>query len=733
MRCRLALDLRIRFSVVAFLAASVVATVTIASAQDGSPSSLRQTTSLAFVPDDASIYVSQLHNRQQYADLVGSRAFQRLLELPAVQMATMLARFQWSNPDNEMVAAVKEFLEATENRPLIALVGDAVSQEIFFYAGPGCSEQLALFNQVNRAVNLAQFKAVASDETAQAIVAKRVLAILERRADQIRIPKMILGFRVSDVARANAQLARLESLLRQALAGVPALAERVSREDHAGTSWLSLRLDGSLIPWDELPLHEDDLDADQQARLRALIEKFKQKRLAISLGVWKEYLLLVVGENNHAAKTLGKARLLVDRKEMVPLGSAGAQTLTSIGYISGDFAEAASGLDDQIDYGVQIAEQMLPIAEIPKSLQKELAADIRQLGEDIKRYLPIPGAMMRFVYRTARGYEGVTHNWSRHVGLDGSAPLSILDHLGGHPLFFAAGRGTATPDGYPLLVKWFKRAVYYAEQLVVPALEDPQQERYKKLRPQLVSIAHKLDTVVRERLAPALADRQVAIVVRAAATSRQWHVNLPASNDPLPMFELAVAHGLSNADLFRQGCSECFELVQETIDRLHEAIPDDVPKIDLPRPASEETDQGWIHAYPLPQAWGFDPQIAPNMGWSDDVVVCSLFPQQTQQMMKKQALDVAGPLAEHDRPLAAAVYGNFAGFVETIGAWIDYAVLQSFPANDGDAIDPTTKGLLDQIHTGLNILGCFRDFSSATVIEDGAMVTYYQWHFEDLP
>ncbi|MFV2067622.1 MAG: hypothetical protein ACC645_11640, partial [Pirellulales bacterium] len=440
------------------------------------------------------------------------------------------------------------------------------------------------------------------------------------------------------------------------------------------------------------------------------------------------------GEDNHAVETLSKTSLLIDRKEMMPLESAGKKAFTSVGYVSSDFAESAGQIDEQIDHGVEIVEQLLPMAEMPEALQKELAADIRQLGEDIKRHLPIPGAMIGFEYRTPRGYEGVSHNWSRRVGLDGSATLSILDHLGGgHPLFFAAGRGTRSPDDYPLLVKWIERAAYYVEKLVVPELDDLQTERYEKLRPQLVSIAHKLDTTVRERLMPALADRQTALVVSAAATSRQWHAAMPASNEPLPMFELAVAHGLSNADLFRKGCSDCFELAQETVDRLHETIPDDVPKIDLLRPASEETERGWLHAYPLPQAWGFDPQIAPNMGWSDDVVVCSLFPQQTQRMLKNEPLDVQGPLADRDRPLAAAIYCNFSGFVEAIGVWIDYAVLQTIDTDDGDEIDDTTQGLLDQIHTGLSILGCFRGYSSTTVIEDDVMVTHYEWHFEDLP
>ena len=101
----------------------------------------------------------------------------------------------------------------------------------------------------------------------------------------------------SDSKRAQAQLARLETLLKEHLATLRTeLPQRLSREQIAGSEFLTLKLDGSLIPWDEAPVA--DLSEEHKKQLDKLAEVLKTKTLTVSLGIRDGYLLLSVGDTS---------------------------------------------------------------------------------------------------------------------------------------------------------------------------------------------------------------------------------------------------------------------------------------------------------------------------------------------------------------------------------------------------------------------------------------------------
>ncbi|OHB80445.1 MAG: hypothetical protein A2W31_01210 [Planctomycetes bacterium RBG_16_64_10] len=708
--------------------------VTLAGAPVGAEDALAETTSLKLVPADTGLYVAWLRNKEQAEHVLHSKAFARLQEIPVVQMGWFFLQAQWQSTDNEFIAAARDWVQREENRSLIELLADALSTEVFVYGGEEYASQIGFLMRLNQAMNLAQFQGLATGQAPAAVVVQRVLEIVTEHADNLAIPDTVVGFRLDNTERATAQLTRLEELLGEVLDGHPGLKGRLQRETLGGAEFLTLRLDGSLIPWDALPTDKLAVDA---ATIERLTAKLKQMKLTISVGVRDNYLLWSIGESNEHLTTPIPDQRLIDRKELAPLRDHAGEPFTSIAYVSEPLMKEISAADRQIDDLVALAENLLPLAELTQAQKEALIRDARELGNDIKRYLPTPGAVLGFTFLSPRGYEGYSYSWARNAPLDGSQPLSILEHVGGRPLMFYVTRGKSSPEDYDLLAKWAERIACHVDQIAAAQLGGPEREMYEKLRPELIALGKRLDRTIRDQFLPAFADRQAALVVDARSRSSQWHAAMPRSEQPLPILELALMHALRDAELYHQGCVECLGLANQLLEVLHSAAPDQVPKVKLPQPESRKLAVGEVRAYPLPPAWGVDAQIAPNMGWSDDVAVLSLVPAQTERLLAETPLE-APPLLSNcqERPLAVAAYCHWAGLIDAAAPWIDYAVDEwlatGATGDDAPNGSPAGGAIKDQIHTGLAILKCLREIASVTYVEQDAQVTRYEWHFQDL-
>jgi len=64
---------------------------------------------------------------------------------------------------------------------------------------------------------------------------------------------------------------------------------------------------------------------------------------------------------------------------------------------------------------------------------------------DLQKYVPEPGASMSFSFLTERGLERFCYDWTQELTDDGTKPLSILNHVGGDPLFLSVGRQKYSP------------------------------------------------------------------------------------------------------------------------------------------------------------------------------------------------------------------------------------------------------------------------------------------------
>src|SRR5262245_58519015 len=85
--------------------------------------------SLKFIPATASSYSSMLRNREVFDNVVNSKAWKTLTEMPAVKQAIEAIQDQLDGPLSE----AEQFFDDPLNQDLLKMLIDMVSDEIFFY------------------------------------------------------------------------------------------------------------------------------------------------------------------------------------------------------------------------------------------------------------------------------------------------------------------------------------------------------------------------------------------------------------------------------------------------------------------------------------------------------------------------------------------------------------------------------------------------------------------------
>jgi hypothetical protein len=701
---------------------------------------LKDNTSLKFVPENVAFYVASLRLREVYDKVATSKAAAKLKQIPVVQFGWAMAMAQWQNPQVPQLAMFKQALQAPENQQLVAMLKDAMSQEIFIYGGADFGDAIGLLNELNVASSTAQLEAAASNDLENPSKAQfgKILEVINRQGDKLKIPTLVKGAKLGDTQTAVAQLKRLENLITTAFAQQPPLQQRFAREKIGGGEFLTLRLDGSLVPW---PMVMQSVQGVDPQQMQQLVTKLSAVKLVISIGLRDKYLLVSIGDDNKHLAQLGQGALLYDRSELAPVRKAADKPLTEVTYASAAFMQQVGGVERQMDQLSGMAKQFLPMAGLSPELEKELAADVEKITTYVKANVPKPGARSGYNYLTPDGFEGFGYSWTTESTLDASKNLTVLNHVGGDPIAFWAARGKSNPRLFDNLVFLVSRAAYYAEKLLLEKGDPQQQDAYTKIREQLQPLASQLATVTRDKLIPAFADGQSALVLDAKSTSETWHVAMPPSDAALPMLEIGMVSGVSDAGLVKEAFGEYFTIAQQILDKLHELsagdlkdmFPQEIPAIQLAKPQTKDVADATVYFYALPAESGLDAQLAPNAGLSASFLVTSLLPRFTARLLADTSLQGQGPLAKYDRPLAAAGHLDFARLIEALEPWIDYGMAIGLGVSaDVDGKGGPTGNIPQQVHDALEVIKCFRGASVVIYQEGNTMVTHVQCRFADL-
>jgi len=691
--------------------------------------------SLDLVPADASFYSASLRMKDQLDIVLASKAWARLMEMPAVKMALGMAKTELEKPGGPK-AQWDNFMENPDNQRLVALLQEMGSQEFFIYGDKRFADWLGVTLE---AVNAAQYapafnKLAGGDDDAsdQKVAVMALLETLNDNLDRLAVPDVVIGFKISDPAKADLQIRRLETLVNVViqLLTINEFKDRFGRVSVGGTDFVELRLDGRLVPWEELPF-------DQYAENPGDYEKLKQHlrslKLTIDLGVKDGYLLFSIGDSNEHLLNLGKGDLLVNRAEMKPLRDNLSKRLVGIGYSSKELNSLITGTKQDVEGLVDLAREVLPYAELEEDLEKRILADAEALAKDIAPFLPAPGAAMSYSYLTPRGYETYKYDWTQNLTLDASKPLTLLDHVGGSPLFAIVGRAQHRPQDYDLVVKWIKKGYGYFETVGLPRMPPEEQEKFRQVAELAIPLIKRIDAATRDDLIPALADGQAGLVIDADITSMRWHRELPALGKPLPMAELALVFGVSDAERLKKAGREYLAVVRDAVAKVREVNPDAHIPADyhVPSPQVRETSEGQVYWYQIPAEAGADPQLQPAVGVSKSVAVLSTSIKQVERMLAATPLATKSTVLAERKTAGAALHFDFAGTIDALRPWVELAIAHYDSENENEN-KPDAKFIIEQVRAGTEILKCYRGTTSVSYLQDGATVTHRESVFEDL-
>lgn len=724
--------------------------------------------SLSLAPADAAFYSATLRGKEQYDLVMQSNAWKKLKNMPAVQMGMMFLQFQLSDPQSP-VAQAKEALEAPENQELLALLADMAGEEMFVYGSADYLDLIDLFQTINTNNQFAPIIAAMRGEDTQADAAAaqqaQMLKVLSENIDSLVVPDTIFGFKITKSDEAMSQLERLEKVLTDLIAQEEKLTGSFSRKKIGDTEYLSLVLNGEMIPWEEI---EEELPEGEERD--KIVAHIKEMTLEIVIGVRGEYVILSIGDNAEHLATLGEGDTLSGVDEIDKLSEFANERLTGVGYASEELMTRASSTKEDLDSLGELAEQLLVDAEVDDNLKDRIKADVAELAEDVAVYIPEPGAVASIAFLNDTGTESFTYNWGTNPIIDGSQVLSLLNHVGSDPLVACASRGKYSPESYATLVKWLKKAHGYFEDFGLPQMEEEERDKYAAIWPQLIPLLERLDTITGTKFLPAMADGQSAFVLDAKMSSNNWIKSTPVTAEELPLIEPAIVCGVTDAKMLVEAMGEYRTLVNDTLDKLEE-ISGGEAKTDfrLEAPEMRKFDAGDVYFYRLPEEAGVEKRLAPNGGLSESVGVLSISPRTTVRLLESKPMDLDGPLAEAaEHPGYGACYVNLAGLMDALTPWIDLGIrvgvsqfegshqdparvfqndeetegadapaADDAPAEEGGLLgdpandSPSVRQIMSQVHDAIEVIKVFRVYQSFSYLEDDIQVTHGQWQITD--
>jgi hypothetical protein len=682
--------------------------------------------SLKWIPADAAFYSTMLRGREQFQAIAQSRAWAKVKAMPAVQ--SLFEMVQAELKEGGKLEPLHQFHQDPENQQLLQLLGEMCAEEFFIYGGANFVGFMDLLAEVQVANSYGPLFMLLSGQGGLESNKRQLVPILQALSNNLnllKVPDLVLGFKLSDTKRAEAQLKRLEKHVADHASQLPPLKEGFKREQLAGGSFLTLTLDGSLVPWQAIPFKDFE---QKEGEFDKLIKKLQELKLTITLGMREGYLLFALGESSAVLKKLGGNQRLVDRPEFKPLARHTDKRLTGISYASQAFNAKTQG--GQFDSLIKQAESALPKVDLTDEQRDKIRKDLANLAKGMESMEAKAGAMVAFGFLTEQGSEAFSYDYGEHASRDGSKPLTLLNHVGGSPLLAIVGRTRYTPENYQTFVKAIKTLSGHFEEIILPKLDADKREKYEQVAKVFHPLLQRLDKATGTLFLPALADGQKAFVLDDKLTSKQWVQVLPPTDKALPIPELAVVAGVSDAAKLRKAFTDYRSIINEMMANLHE-LEGSIPNIQIPEPQVSKLKAGTMYSYPLPQEIGIDSQLLFNAGLSDKVAVATLSQKHTERLLAETPLKAKSRLlADAGKPLVGATYCDCAGIVTMLTPWVEYGVGFALQFRGGGA---DAEAIMSQVKTGLEVLKVFRSYSSLTYFEDKVLVTHGETVIRDLP
>ncbi|MEO8270835.1 MAG: hypothetical protein ABI557_14015 [Aureliella sp.] len=686
-------------------------------------------TALAIAPEDAAFLFTAIDMRKSWETFAQGNFVKSLRRIEYVRSLEEELLKQWEHPVGQ-IADFKSTLRNPNVRDLLRLAADMTSQEFFVYGEDDwCDTIENLIAFQNEIVTQIQQDSSQLEEFFNELDRDTV--------DGLRVPTTIFGFRLTDDVLARQQLDALEGILR-VVGGqqeqMRPFLEKLRRTDLADGQTLTLTLDTSLIPLDKI-------DDDQRAAFDKVLELLEGRSVSLSLAVKSNLFLIGIGEGADLLEKVGEASSkLIDHERMSVLKDADVSDLRTVIFASqrwrqsqwdANFAHYFRNLFVQL--AIAIESEADEDGGIPDADQWKTALlqDADHLDRMIAEVAPDFGDMLAWSHAITSGSEGWSYDWNSNPLFENVHPLQILEHAGANSLYLLAFKQRVIPALNELCDYAMERIPEHAERFIASAEQDEEDRElalrvFKQGWPLVVEAAE----ILRDKIAPALDEKESLLSLSAAWTTLELGNELPMADEPLTLPELAIACKLRDRELFFDGCKDLYAVFDKVVELVREVDPDALPAdYVIPRPVEEAVGEASSYHYEeLTDAVdlvGFKPQLV----IADDVVILGYSDRQVRDMLGGQTLTTRPAWLTDETPVAAVGYADYGGMLAAVRPWIIYGFSTS-----GIPLDQPLAPAEGPVPSGNDLLQIWDTFSAAgvaaatvSVPEDGPTVTRWVW------
>lgn len=686
---------------------------------------VKKDTSLGAVPGDVAFYSSTLRMKEQLDIFYKSKAYKALRAIPTVKKAYDDAMAKMKEKGGPL-EAYEKFVKTKENKELIEVLIEAVSDEIFLVGGKDWVPFYEAFQKVNMERSIGTFEEMLSGTGPDRAPTRATLVALLRHKAKLKIPSTVVGFRIKSSKKGLAQLDRLKKLLDGLGLFVPALANLKSVESKDG-KLLTLELDGSMIDFSKIDLSDYE---QNKGEFDPLIDHVKKMKLTIVLGVKGDHILFALGETSAEAKRLGSlipGPKLADLEELKPVLKAGSLKFVSLGYTSKELLTAMSG--SSVDYA-EIAKRIkaaVKKSDLKDERKKAINDDIDELLKDIKGLYPKLGASVSYSHLTDYGYESMAHDYTDRSYFK-SVDFKMHRHFGDSPIF-AAGFGFPV-DGSSLkyALKYGKKYYDHVSGFVLDMASAEDKAQFNKVTKAIFPVLKKMEDTAFKKFFPSMKNGGLGIVLDGKWKSKEWVKGTKLPRE-MPMAELGLMLGISDDKLFTEAMSEFRKEANELYAAIREVVPDKekMPPVSIPAPKSNFTGGATLYWWELPDT-KLDKQFMPSVGVGKSVAVLSLSKEHSARLLKRTALKPRDPALaiKGDKIIGVCVF-DFVGFVGLAEPWVEFGISSAAlaKADDADA-KKTAKAeaakVIKEVKQALAVLRAIKGSTCTTTLVDGKVV-----------
>ncbi len=685
-------------------------------------------TGLRLLPADTGFAVSSMRHKEVCEIIGKSNAWKKLWNLPIVQKG-------WNEFDRNVLKSpdFQQFMADPQNQDLVKLLTDAVSDEVFVAGSDGWVSLLNVGMEVYSSVFF---------ETIQAAISKRkpnememgrmAMNTLSQNKEKLHVPDLLFSFKVKDPKRLDAQLDRLEALFKMAEMKEPKIKGRLERKKINDGSFLVFSLDGAMIPWDEIPWQNLENNPGEFA---PLVNKIKGLKGVVCLGHQQGHLMFAISASTQYLSNLGApGPNVLTQPEFAPLAKYADRPLTSISFVSKKVIAMLNAAGDYSEF-VQLAKDGLPALGVPEAQAKNIIKDLEKFASEITPKRQEFGGGLQFTFLTPRGYETFAYDFTPTEDHIGVKPLTILKHVGGNPILAFAGREKVDGASYAFVSKWAKIAWGHVDEFARNSLEGDIKDMYAEGVKVFLPLVKRFDDITTKEFIPSLADGQRALVIDAKWKSKQWIGMLPPTEKDMPMLELGLVLGVSDALKLEKAMGDYRTLINDMIDAGIKLSGIPIPGVQIPAPEFKDGKNGKLYFYSLPFLLGVDGQVAPTAGLSKNVAALTLSNEHSERLLASTPLKQSeGPLAKADRPLRMAIVFDFPELLNAVSPWADFAANKIIDqqVQNGSLREGERVGILEQVHTVIEVLSVYRGTTAATYYEGGKTVTHFESVIRDL-